>query len=66
MNTKVLDRLLVEAKGFIADALHEARQGYTTQALVDAEAAWHRLRSVMDLYRNVIPELQDLPNRQEE
>lgn len=39
--------LLTEARTYITDALHAAKQGHTTHALVSAESALHRLRSIL-------------------
>lgn len=61
MNTGQLERLLVEARSFLNDAVPALRAGRTTQALVDADAALNRLRSVMDLYKHYIPELVETP-----
>lgn len=61
MSNGQLERLLVEARSFLNDAVPALRDGRTTQALVDAEAALYRLRSVMDLYKHYIPELVETP-----
>lgn len=43
--------LLTEARTYITDSLHAAKQGQETHALVSAEAALHRLRSILSRQR---------------
>lgn len=43
--------LLTEARHFIADALHAAKSGQETHALVSAESALNRLRSLIDRHK---------------
>ena len=61
MNKGQLERLLVEARGYLVDAVPAVRGGRVTQALVDADAALNRLRAALDLYKHYIPELVETP-----
>ena len=47
--------LLTDARHFIADALHAAKLGQETHALVSAESALNRLRSLLDRNKHTLP-----------
>ena len=55
MNRNLLTRVLTDAHHFASDALHAAKQGLETQALVSAEAAHNRLAALLSTYKNVLP-----------
>lgn len=55
MNRTLLTRVLTDAHHFASDALHAAKQGLETQALVSAEAAHNRLAALLSTYKNVLP-----------
>ncbi len=55
MNLPLLTRVLADIHHFTLDALHAAKQGLETQALVSAEAARNRLSALLSTYKNVLP-----------
>lgn len=52
--------LLQEANAFLSAALNAARQGLDLVALVDAESALHRLKSLLS--RNPLPINENTPH----
>lgn len=47
--------LLTDARHLISDALHAAKSGQETHALVSAESALNRLRSLLDRHKYTLP-----------